>query len=348
MSTDLKQDWEAPATRRPVVIFGAGSIVRDAHLPAWAAGGYEVAGLTDPDRAKAEALAEAHGTRALTQDEALAVPGAVFDLATPPDVHASILARLPGGAPVLVQKPMGSDLDAAREILRICRERRLLAAMNFQLRFAPMAVALKDAIDRGLLGQVTDIEMHGVLATPWGLWKFLAGLPRIEIAMHSIHYLDLIRHLAGDPRGVAARTLGHPAHAVAQTRTAAILDYGSDLRCVLSVNHDWDYGRPHQACEMRVAGTRGAAFMKMGVNLDYPHGEPDVLELNTGEGWQAVPLTGSWFTESFTARMHNLQRAAAGEERLIAPVEDGWRTMALVEACYASSAAPLTPIEDTP
>ncbi|MCT4369152.1 Gfo/Idh/MocA family oxidoreductase [Yangia mangrovi] len=346
--TTLKQDWHTPSVRRPIVIFGAGSIVRDAHLPAWAAGGYEVAGITDPDRAKAEALAAEHGTRALTVSEALAMPGAVFDLATPPDAHAGILETLPEGAAVLIQKPMGSTLEGATEVLRICRERNLLAAMNFQLRFAPMAVALKDAIDKGLLGQVVDIEMHGVLATPWGLWTFLEGLPRIEIAMHSIHYLDLIRHLVGEPRGVSARTLGHPSHAVAQTRTAAILDYGPDLRCLLSVNHDWDFGRPHQACELRVAGTKGAAFMKLGVNLDYPKGEPDVLEINDGSGWRTIPLTGSWFTESFTGRMHNLQRAAAGEEALIAPVSDGWRTMALVEACYAASAAPLTAIQETP
>jgi len=348
MSIELKQDWQPPARRRPIVIFGAGSIVRDAHLPAWAAGGYEVAGITDPDHDKARALAAKHGTRALTAEQALAVEDAVFDLATPPGAHAGILRRLPKGAPVLVQKPMGSDLAGATEILATCRDRELLAAMNFQLRFAPMAVALKDAIDRGLLGQVVDIEMHGVLATPWGLWKFLEGLPRIEIAMHSIHYLDLIRHLVGDPKGIHAKTIGHPAHEVAQTRTAALLDYGEDLRCVLSVNHDWDYGRPHQACEMRVAGTQGAAYMKLGVNLDYPKGEPDVLELNTGDGWQAVPLTGSWFTESFTARMHNLQRAANGEEALIAPVADGWKTMALVEAAYASSAQPMHKIEEAP
>lgn len=348
MSTDLKQDWQPPSVRRPIVIFGAGSIVRDAHLPAWVAGGYEVAGIVDPDHARAQALAAEHATRAMTAKEAVVLDGVVYDLATPPDAHAGILRTLPKGAPVLIQKPMGSDLSAATEILTICRDRDLLAAMNFQLRFAPMAVALKDAIDRGLLGQVVDIEMHGVLATPWGLWKFLEGLPRIEIAMHSIHYLDLIRHLVGDPNGVQAKTLGHPAHKVAQTRTAAILDYGDDLRCVLSVNHDWDFGRPHQACELRVAGTKGAAYIKLGVNLDYPKGEPDVLELNTGDGWQAIPLTGSWFTESFTARMHNLQRAACGEEALIAPVADGWKTMALVEAAYESSAHPMRKIKEAP
>ncbi|MBO6777947.1 MAG: Gfo/Idh/MocA family oxidoreductase [Marinibacterium sp.] len=345
---DLKQDWPKPSVPRPIVVFGAGSIVRDAHLPAWRAGGYEVVGLHGPDHAKAEVLADTFGTRALSLQEALTVEGAVFDLATPPAAHAGILAQLPERAPALVQKPLGPDLDSATEIVQICRDRKLMAAMNFQLRFAPMSVALKDAIDRGLLGDVVDIEMHGVMATPWGFWEFLNGLPRIEITMHSIHYLDLIRHLWGDPVGVHAKTLGHPSHKVAQTRTAAMLDYGADRRCVLSVNHDWDFGSEHQACEFRIAGTKGAAYMTMGVNLDYPHGEADVLEINAGDGWEKIPLRGSWFVESFTARMHNLQRAAAGEEALIASVEDGWRTMALVEAAYASSAAPMTPISTMP
>lgn len=345
----LRQSWPEPAIRRPIVIFGAGSIVSDAHLPAYAKGGYTVAGIYDPDTAKARSLAAAHGTRAFeTPDEAAATEGAVFDLATPPAAHAGVLRALPDGATALMQKPFGADLAAAKAILLICKEKNLLTAVNFQLRFAPMMLALRDAIDRGWLGRVVDVEMHGVLATPWGLWKFLDGLPRIEITMHSIHYLDLIRSLLGDPNGVHARTLGHPSHQVAQTRTSAILDYGDDVRCTLSINHDWSYGRDHQACEMRVAGTEGAAYLQLGVNLDYPKGEPDVLRICRKGEWQDIPMQGTWFPDAFTGRMHNLQRAAAGEEALVSSAEDAWRTMALVEALYASSAAPATPIESLP
>lgn len=342
----LRQHWPAPARRRPVVIFGAGSITRDAHLPAYRKGGYEIAGIYDPDREKAEAL----GLPVFASvEEAARVRDAVFDLATPPAAHAGILALLPEGAPALIQKPMGMDLQGATRILTVCRERRLLAAVNFQLRFAPMMIALRDAIARGWLGEVVDVEMHGVMATPWSLWAFLDGLPRIEITMHSIHYLDSIRMLLGDPSGIHAKTMGHPAHGVAQTRTSAILDYGDRVRCTLSINHDWNYGRPHQACEIRVAGTGGAAYLQLGVNLDYPKGEPDILRIRPkGGDWLEIPLQGAWFPDAFTGRMHNLQRAAAGEEDLIAPVEDAWKTMALVEAAFASSRLPATPIESLP
>ena len=84
----------------------------------------------------------------------------------------------------------------------------------------------------------------------------------------------------------------------------------------------------------------------MGVNIDYPNGPNDTLEVAAGNGpWQPIQLRGSWFIEAFEGPMSNLQRFVAGEDAaLVSPVEDAIRTMALVEACYQSSAAGGTPI----
>jgi predicted dehydrogenase len=350
MFKDLQQHWPKASNPKPIVIFGAGSIVSDAHLPAYAKAGYSVAGIYDPDQTKARALADQHGFAVYeTPQDAAADGDVVFDLATPPDAHVDILQLLPRGAPVLLQKPMGSDLAGATEILQVCRDRNLKAAVNFQLRFAPMILALQDAVNRGLLGEVVDFDAWLALDTPWGLWKFLEPLPRVEISLHSIHYLDTIRSLLGDPKGVHAKSMGHPSSKIAQTRTAAILDYGDRLRCALSINHNHSFGRKHQACEFRICGTKGAAYLQLGVNLDYPRGEPDILEINTGDGWHAVPLTGSWFPDAFASRMSQLQRFATGQDdTLISSVQDAWSTMALVEAAYESSAQPAHPIARTP
>ena len=346
----LNQSWPMPATPLPIVIFGAGSIVGDAHLPAYAAAGFSVRGIYDPDRDKAQALARGHRVTAYASaEEAAAQTGVVFDLATPPAVHRAVLETLPEGAPVLIQKPMGSTLEQATAILEVCRARKLKAAVNFQLRFAPMMLALSDAIGRGLLGEVVDFDAWLALDTPWGLWEFLKDLPRVEILLHSIHYLDVIRAILGDPEGVHARTMGFPGQPTSNTRTSAILDYGQRVRCALSINHNHAFGRRHQACEFRICGTRGAAYLQLGVNLDYPRGEPDILELNLGDGWKNVALEGAWFTESFAYRMAQLQRFATGEEStLVSSVEDAWHTMALVEAAYQSNASPATPIARKP
>lgn len=343
--TDLRtlaQTIEMPDKPTPVVIFGAGSIVRDAHLPAYRDLGVPVAGIFDPDGAKAADLAADWDTRAFeSAGEAAAQGGVIFDLAVPPDAMAPILRSLPEGATAILQKPMGSDLAGADEILAICRERSIHAAVNFQLRYAPMSLALRDAIARGLLGEVVDFDAWLALDTPWHLWEFLADLPRVEILLHSIHYLDFLRSLMGEPEGIHARTLGHPGSAISNTRSNMILDYGPDRRAALSINHNHAFGRKFQACEFRICGTRGAAYMKLGVNLDYPRGEPDALWLNTGAGWEEVALVGNWFIAAFHGRFAQVQRFAAGlDSALEGSVEDAWNTMALVEAAYESSAAP--------
>ena len=266
---ELQQTWPEPKFARPIVIFGAGSIVADAHLPAYQKANLPVQGIYDPDHAKAEKLAKEWGCSAYsTLEHAVNQDNVVFDLATPPALHGDILSKLPMGAPALIQKPMGNNLDDASRILKICDNRQLKAAVNFQLRFAPMSIALTSAIDQGLLGDVVDFDAWLALDTPWHLWKFLESLPRVEIALHSIHYLDLIRCILGNPSGIHARTMGHPASQMSQTRTSAILDYGDQVRCTLSINHDHAFGRKFQACEFRLCGTQGAAFMKLGVNLD--------------------------------------------------------------------------------
>lgn len=348
----LNQTWPLPEKPRPVVIFGAGSIVRDAHLIAYKMADIPVAGIYDPDTAKAKTLCEEWNISHLScESEALAQKNVCFDLATPPANHADVLEKIPQGSPVLIQKPMGSNLDDATRILEICRDRSLIAAVNFQLRFAPMMLALKDAIEQGHLGTVIDFDAWLALDTPWHLWQFLESLDRVEIAVHSIHYFDFVRSILGNPKGVHAKTVSHPRSKVAQSRTAAILDYGEDVRCCLSINHDHFFGRKFQACEFRICGTEGAAYVKLGVNLDYPQGEPDELWIyasGTNE-WTQVELLGSWFPEAFVGRMANLQRYANGEDTyLISSVDDAWRTMALVESAFTSNAGTATPLHSFP
>ena len=338
-SPPLRQRHPLPSKPSPIVLIGTGGIANDAHLPAYAKAGFAVAGVLDVDFDKARATAERWGIERVfrsLEEAAAAVPGCVFDVAAPPVAHEAILAALPEGAPVLIQKPLGLDLRQATTIRDVCRARRLAAAVNFQLRFSPMMLAVADALERGMLGRLLDIEVHLSLRTPWELFPHLKSNLRVEIVSHSVHYLDTIRALAGEPRRVLARTYHFPGSELTDTRTSAILDYGDELRVTLSINHHHDFGRRFQDATFRVEGDRGAALVKLGLLLDYPRGEPDELWLAPRGGpWQAVHLDGSWFPDAFIGTMSNLQRFAAGEDEILrTSVEDAWHTMALVESCY--------------
>ncbi len=350
-TTTLRQAWPLPAAPRPIVIIGGGGIVADAHLPAYRLAGFPVAGVFDLNPERSARLARDWGIAAFdTLEQAVAVPGAVFDLALPPAAHLEVLPHLPPGSAVLLQKPMGRDLGEATRILHLARGRGLIAAVNFQLRFSPIILAVMDARDRGWLGDLVDIELHVNILTPWHLFPFLKGQERVEIAVHSIHYLDMLRALLGNPSGIHARTMGHPASDMAQTRTSALLDFGPGIRTVMSVNHDHRFGRRFQDATFRFEGTEGVAVARMGALLDYPAGEPDALSFGQGgNDWHEVALRGSWFPHAFIGTMANLQRFAAGEDPvLVTALADAWQTMALVEAAFTSAASPATPIEVLP
>jgi predicted dehydrogenase len=347
----LQQAWPRPPAPRPIVIIGAGGIVDDAHLPAYRLAGFPVAGLFDLDADRARSIAGKWGMPAFASlDDALATRDAVYDLALPPGAHLEVLPRLPDGAAVLLQKPMGRDLGEATAILGLCRTKQLKAAVNFQLRFSPMLLAVADALRRGWLGRLIDVEVHLNLVTPWHLFPFLKGMPRVEIAVHSIHYLDAIRALLGNPTGVHARTLGHPSTELAQTRTSALFDFAPDQRVTFSINHNHDFGRRFQDASFRFEGTDGAAMVKLGLLLNYPEGEPDELWITRrGDDWTQVPLAGKWFPHAFIGTMSNLQRYAAGKDAtLLTSVDDAWHTMALAEAAFESAARPATPVRAAP
>ena len=347
----LKQAWPLPENPMPVVLVGAGGIVRDAHLPAYGKAGFPVAGVMDTNRDRAVALARDWPIADVypTLRDAISAGGTdvVYDLATPPEAIADILENLPEGSAVLIQKPMGADLVDARRIRTIAEERRLKAAVNFQLRFAPMMLAATDLISNGAMGELLEIGVEVNIFTPWHLFPFLIGAKRVEIAVHSIHYLDMIRAWAGNPQGVFARTLSDPRSTdYAQTRTSAILDYGEGLRVWMNVNHNHRGGNRFQMARFRLEGTEGSMVIKLGVLYDYPNGEPDELwYCRNGGDWQSIVLQGTWFPDAFMGKMCNLQRYSSGEDdHLVSAVDDAFATMALVEACYEANSVAGTPL----
>src|SRR5580704_8360273 len=58
---DLTQRWALPSAPRPIVVIGAGSIVRDAHLPVYRRLNFPLAGIFDVNQAAARERADAFG-----------------------------------------------------------------------------------------------------------------------------------------------------------------------------------------------------------------------------------------------------------------------------------------------
>ena len=355
MNIDLKQHATLPQNPRPIVSIGMGGIVENAHYPAYKIAGFDVVAGYDLNPERAQQMATQFGVPHIHHSlDALidnAPDNAVFDLAVPGKAIVDILSALPDNSVALIQKPMGETLDEAKAILDICRAKSLIAAVNFQMRFAPYIITARDMIAQGLIGDINDMEVRMQVYMPWHLWDFLKGIPRLEILYHSIHYIDLVRSFLGNPDSVYAKTLKHPITSdLAATRTMMILDYGEAVRVNIMTNHGHIYGTEKQQSYVKWEGSKGAIQIRAGLNMDYPKGKPDRFEyvlLDEGDTWQTIDIDGSWFPEAFIGTMSSLMCYADGETDVLpTSVEDAIMTMATVEAAYQSSEAGGTPLPD--
>jgi predicted dehydrogenase len=324
-------------------VIGAGGITRDAHLPAYQKAGYPVSALVDVDRQKAENLAARFrvplATNSLQEALKVSPPQCVLDLAVPASALLNVLRAVPDGSAVLMQKPMGESLLEAQAILAVCRGKGLTAAVNFQLRYAPVMRVAKELSRAGVLGIVHDMEIQVNVHMPWELWSFLASAPRLEILYHSIHYIDLVRAWFGEPAGVYAKTVRNPrTPGLAATKSVVLFDYGDWKRVYLATNHGHDFGPEMQRSFVQWEGTEGAIHATLGVNLNYPRGESDSLKFTAGREWRTLPVGGDWFPDAFIGSMGALQAFLEGTVReLPNGVEHAIQTMRVVEAAYVSS-----------
>lgn len=338
---------ELPKEKRPIYIVGAGGIVKDAHLPAYKKAGFLVEGITNRTRQRAEDLAAMFNIPKVYDSAAEMIAdapeNAVFDITLMPNQFVETLELLPEGAAVLIQKPMGDYYEQTLEILEVCRRKKLKAAINCQMRFAPYIMAAKNMIEQGLIGELYDLEVRLSIYTPWEYFPNVVNHPRLEIQQHSIHYIDMIRSFLGNPAKVYSKTLSNPAKKMSSTRTTTIMDYRKDMRAIINTNHDHNFGEKNQESFVKWEGTKGAIKARIGLLLDYPNGKPDlfqycILKENEAPEWVEVELEGSWFPDAFVGTMASLMRFVEGSSDVLpTSVEDVVHSMAIVEAAYESN-----------
>jgi predicted dehydrogenase len=127
--------------------------------------GAELAGIFDPDRSR---MAWAIDAFAIPPDRVFTDLDAC--MATRPDLailcaatadHAAYVKRLAAyGCHVLVEKPFAASVAEARRMIAAMPADRLLA-INWPLAWVPTHVMAKTLIDRGLIGDLTEVHYYG-------------------------------------------------------------------------------------------------------------------------------------------------------------------------------------------
>lgn len=178
------------------------------------------------------AIAEPDEDRARKAEEECRVPvypdmAPLFDkeeieavvIVTSNDTHFP-LARLAfeAGKHVFVDKPITNDLDEARQMIAISREKKLRLAVGHNTRLLPAHQKMKQLVEAGEIGQVLIAEGNfshqgGMHLSP-DRWRWhRERCPGGPLMLLGVHHTDTMQHILGPVESVAAFAdrLAHPA-----------------------------------------------------------------------------------------------------------------------------------------
>jgi len=330
-------------------VLGSGFIVNDCHLVSYRKYGLNPVAIASRTRANAERVARHHEIAKVHEDYDALLDDAsieVLDIAVTPDVQLDLIRRacrrrtLKG---ILAQKPLGMNLAEAREAVRLCDEAGIKLAVNQNMRHDPSVRAAHSLLASGALGTpvFASIDMRAI--PHFQPWQQQLGWVTLRIM--SIHHLDCLRHWFGDPQRIFCSTRSDPRTTFPHTDGICTytLEYADGLRCV-GIDDIWT-GPAREGCpgdigiRYRIEGTDGIALGDIGWCKD-PYTSPSTLRYaRKGDaGFTEAPLQGSWFPDAFAGTMADLLTAIESNGDPVISGRDNLRTMALVDAAYASAA----------
>jgi len=344
-----------PKTDYGIAFIGCGGIVNYGHIPSYKAHGFNMIGGYDLNLEAAKETVQTHGLDKVYRslDEVLLDPMVqIIDIAVLPWKQKDIVAEVAkAGKYILCQKPFSDDYAEAVEMTNLVQQAGLKIAVHQQFRWSSIIRAARTLLLEGWLGDILDVQVQVSIHTPWDLWPWLASQPRLEVLFHSIHYLDSLRFLFGDPILVTSRHAKHPTQqARGETKTITIWDYPNGLQVLIAVCHfDWSSG-PYSL--FRVLGTDGLIEGTIGTNYDYPDGRNDTLKFTSRESPErnfSATLPGKWIPDAFYGPMASLMEAIQTDGEPLTSARDNLGTLRVVEASYRSmrEARSINPAEIT-
>jgi predicted dehydrogenase len=325
---------------------GAGMIMAECHLAAYREAGFPVVAIASRTKANARKVAErwdiptVHDTpEKLIEDSQVEL----IDLAFPPDQQPALIRhalKQPHVKAILAQKPLALSLGEAIKLRDEAKAAGKILSVNQNMRYDQSMRVLKQIIEQGALGEIVfaQIDMHAI--PHWQ--SFLEDYDRLTLANMSVHHLDALRFLFGDPDEITTLTRKDP-----RTRfdhsdgiTISTMKFPSGVMAV-SLEDVWsgprqdDY-KDDQHITWRVEGTEGVARGTIG----WPTGAASTLSYasarTTGGEWMTPSWDTMWFPHAFIGVMEQLQHAVATGTPPALSVADNVKTMALVEAGYRS------------
>lgn len=285
-----------------------------------------IVAVTDPLAPAAAAFVERWGGQAAPEVAALLGLGLDALYVTSPNVHhvAPVLASLDAGLHVFSEKPMATNLADAARVLEAVRAAGRIYQIGFNRRHAPAYLAAKRAIAEGrVTPRWGHVKMNrGELLEP--AWVGDESLTGGFLYESTIHMLDMLRWLLGE----VAAVQGHGSRSVYPQidDVALVLRFQGDVTTTLcsSAHATWLF--PYERIELFGEHTALVTeeIDRVSATL-VPRGPVAVEEFG---------LLGRLEKSGYLEEDRAFLDAVLGERPPSPDVEDAYRAVELVEACY--------------
>ncbi len=175
----------------------------------------ELVAVCSRDHGRAKSITDAFAGDPTTDLDALFARDDIdaVSVCTASGEHAAFgIPAAEAGKHVLVEKPIEIHLDRADALIDACDRNGVKLGVIFQLRFLDDSVEVRQAIDRGFLGNPVMADCYMKFYRPQeyysdSRWKGTQALDGGGALINQgIHGLDLLLHLAGDIASVQAYT----------------------------------------------------------------------------------------------------------------------------------------------
>src|SRR5436190_6962992 len=153
LDLDLDYQWklEPGLDEYGIGLIGAGFIIRDCHLPAYAQAGFRVVGICSRNPARADEVAALRSVPTVYRDHHELLNDTdiqVVDIGVPPQFQPAIIREVVRRAPhvrgILAQKPLAMSFADGSEIVRLCEDAGVTLAVNQNMRHDQSVRACKD------------------------------------------------------------------------------------------------------------------------------------------------------------------------------------------------------------
>jgi len=253
-------------------------------------------------------------------------------LVTPDHLHRPHAeACLSSGAHVLQTKPLATNLDDARAIVRAALKSDRKFMVAHERRFRPSVQRIQSIIDAGDIGDLIHLRIDAISDKRGQFerapWYASTESGRSAINGTGIHEVDLVRTLVQRPIisvSAFANRLGELDFPKDKT-TAALFRFADDIVGQVTVTYE---GRApaRKAIDdhLRILGTKGSIFG----NKVYREGAED---------WETIPVEPGEIVEGIKGCVDSMLQSIATDRPVAVSGEDAFDSLAA--ACAADTAA---------